>query len=151
MKEQCLIICIGNEIRSDDGVAIRLASELEKMYLPSIKIIVTHQLTPELAETISKYEVIIFIDASVDEDKQVTFVPLQIPTDFDEQFSIFHSFSPIHLLSFSNRLFGKYPKAYLLKIPVINLDFGTEIHPETRLKMIEAIKILENFLSCKRG
>ncbi|MFP4333539.1 MAG: hydrogenase maturation protease, partial [Campylobacterales bacterium] len=59
-----LVIGIGNTIRCDDGIGFKLAQMVEKETIEGVEVICTHQLLPELSEDISKYEVVIFVDAS---------------------------------------------------------------------------------------
>ncbi len=48
--------------------------------------------------------------------------------------STFIFLSPEVILGFAGKLFNKKQEAYLLKIPVIDFKFGTELHPETKSK-----------------
>jgi len=147
MKKNILIICIGNEIRSDDGVAIHLARELEKLKFPEIEVITTHQLIPELADTISQFDLVIFVDASVETNKNIKLIKIE-KNENQSEISTFHSLSPETLVHLSEKIFNKNPEAYILKIPANNFEFGTELHPQTKQKMFEAIDTLINFLNC---
>lgn len=150
MKKKTLLICIGNEIRSDDGVAIHLAKELGKYELQETEIYTSHQLLPELSEKISNYDQVIFIDASIDEKNKVELIKIENKNDYTD-LSTFHFLSPEVILGFAGKLFNKKQEAYLLKIPVIDFKFGTELHPETKSKMLEAINILIDFLTCNKN
>lgn len=59
-----LIIGYGNPLRGDDGLGWHVAQRLAAV-LPQhrARIEVCHQLTPELAEPISRADLVIFIDA----------------------------------------------------------------------------------------
>src|SRR5262245_29107852 len=60
-----LIIGYGNPLRADDGVGWQAARHLAELLRDEpIEILALHQLTPELAEPISRADLIIFIDAS---------------------------------------------------------------------------------------
>ena len=65
MKDRKLIIGYGNPLRGDDGVGWEVASRLA-VIIPSeaAHILTVHQLTPELAESVSEADLVIFIDAS---------------------------------------------------------------------------------------
>ena len=59
-----LVIGYGNLLRGDDGIGQILANGLEeRIQHPSVKFLACHQLTPELAEPISRADTVIFIDA----------------------------------------------------------------------------------------
>jgi hydrogenase maturation protease len=147
MKKRILIICIGNEIRSDDGAAIHLARELEKLKFPEIEVITTHQLIPELADTISQFDLVIFVDASVETNKNIKLIKIE-KNENQSEISTFHSISPEILINLSEKLYNKKIEAYALKIPAINFEFSTKLHPHTKQKMFEAIDTLINFLNC---
>lgn len=57
---------IGNTLRSDDSVGIYICNWLKKHEAPAT-ILTTHQLDITMAETLSLFDVVIFIDAAVNE------------------------------------------------------------------------------------
>ena len=60
-----LIVAYGNPLRSDDGLAWRVADALEgKFSSLQVEILRLHQLTPELAESVSHVDAVIFVDAA---------------------------------------------------------------------------------------
>lgn len=60
-----LIVAYGNPLRSDDGLAWRVADALEAEFSsPQVEILRLHQLTPELAERVSRVGAVIFVDAA---------------------------------------------------------------------------------------
>ena len=64
-----LIVAYGNPLRSDDGVAWSAADELEKKFPGgNVEILRAHQLAPELADAVSRFEGVIFIDAATASD-----------------------------------------------------------------------------------
>ncbi len=142
-----LIICIGNEIRSDDSVALHFKKEFEKLFLPFVEIISVHQLTPELAEIISQFDKVIFVDASIEISEKSKLVKLQIDDDLIKNLPVTHFLTPESLIFLSKKLYDKSPETYLLSIPAVNFDFGTELHPSTREKLFDAIETLKNFLT----
>jgi len=150
MNKRTLLICFGNEIRSDDGVAIHLAREFEKLKFSQVKVITSHQLIPELAETISQFDLVIFVDASVNVTHQVELIKIESSENHSEV-NTFHSLSPEILLNLSEKLFNKKSEAYALKIPAINFEFGTKLHPVTESKMFESINTLMDFLNCTKN
>src|SRR5690242_21899872 len=62
-----LIICYGNPLRCDDGLAWHAAEQLNPLFSPArVQIITCHQLTPELCETLHQVNTVFFIDAGSD-------------------------------------------------------------------------------------
>ena len=64
---RALIIGYGNPLRGDDGLGWRAAEQLAEIIPQSeAEVIACHQLTPELAEPISRARLVIFIDMSLE-------------------------------------------------------------------------------------
>jgi hypothetical protein len=60
-----LVLGYGNPLRSDDGLGWRVAVELFRANAsPDVLVLPCHQLTPDLAETASLVETVIFLDCS---------------------------------------------------------------------------------------
>jgi len=121
---QLLVIGYGNELRCDDGVGARVAGAIEAMDLPDVRVIVCHQLMPELAEEVSRTGRVVFVDAAVDAPKEVQLRPLE-PAETSQMMT--HAADPRTLLAMARDVFGHYPKAWWLTIPVEKLEFGEEL------------------------
>ena len=63
MKNKVLLICIGNDLRGDDGWGKKVGEEASKLIF--VDAIFCVQLTPEIAESVVKYNVVIFVDAKI--------------------------------------------------------------------------------------
>ena len=137
-----LVIGYGNTLRSDDGVGAKVAAAVAELALPGVVALVCHQLTPELAETISEARTVVFVDAAVDAATGVQMRQLE-PAAGAQLMA--HAADPRTLLAMAQQLFGRCPPAWWLTIPVENLEFGEEISPlarrgyETALKKIRAL------------
>jgi hydrogenase maturation protease len=62
-----LIIGYGNQSRRDDGVGWFILEQLAALNLPNVELETGHQLEIEAAETISRYDAVIFVDAAIPE------------------------------------------------------------------------------------
>ena len=124
-----LVIGYGNTLRSDDGVGARVAAAVDALALPGVVALVRHQLTPELAETISEARAVVFVDAAVDAATEVQVRQLE-PAEGAQLMA--HAADPRTLLAFAKQLFGRCPPAWWLTIPVENLEFGEELSPLAR-------------------
>lgn len=51
-----LVISYGNQLRSDDGIGQQVSDEVERWNLPQVQVKSLHQLTPELADNLSKVD-----------------------------------------------------------------------------------------------
>lgn len=110
-----LILGYGNPLRSDDGLGWRAAEELaEKLSGDDVEIRISHQLTPELVDPISKAKTVFFIDASREgEAGELRCVPV-FPAAANSRFS--HHVSPAALLGWSRELFGRCPSAFAISV-----------------------------------
>lgn len=129
-----LIVAYGNPLRCDDGLAWRAAEELSKQNLgPDVQVVTAHQLTPELAESVSQASSVIFIDAAQSGvPGEIVLTPLLPQT----QSSVFtHDFSPSAILSLSEELYGKCPEAHSLSLVGECFDHGEELSTGVKNKL----------------
>ena len=122
-----LVIGYGNTLRGDDGAGIR-AAERVAACLPDVDCLCVHELQPELAETISLYDNVFFLDATIRSERlqQSTLEPGSAAPDGS------HTLTPATLLSLSQTLYRRLPQsATLIEIPALKCDFGEKLSPET--------------------
>jgi len=124
-----LVIGYGNTLRSDDGVGAKVAAAIEELALHGVTALVRHQLTPELAETISEARAVVFVDAAVDAVTEVQVWQLE-PADGTQLMA--HGACSRTLRAMAKQFFGRCPRAWWLTIPVENLEFGEELSPLAR-------------------
>lgn len=131
-----LVIGYGNTLRSDDGVGPRVAEAVEALRLPGVSTLICQQLSPEHAEPISCADRVVFVDAAVDESREVQFRELE-PGDTTQLMA--HAADPRTMLALARDVFGHAPKAWWLTIPVIRLEFGETLSPLARRGRDEAV------------
>lgn len=126
---RALIIGYGNPLRGDDGLGRYAARRLrERISLPELQVIESHQLTPEMAEPISESEVTVFIDA--DQSTAPGEVRLcRLDPAPAETPSLTHHVSPRSLLSLAEILYGNRPEAYLLSAGAAAFAFEEALSP----------------------
>jgi hydrogenase maturation protease len=114
-----LIIGYGSPLRSDDALGGLIAAALGGLSLG--------QLTPELAEPISRADLVVFIDACYGEIAGAIHCE-QIEPQSITRFT--HTSSPTALLSFAKILYGFAPPATLISITGASFDYGDELSPQ---------------------
>jgi hydrogenase maturation protease len=119
-----LVIGYGNPLRGDDGLGWYAAEQLaDSLTVEGVTILAHHQLTPELAEAISRVDLALFIDARCDgrpgELRCEAVAPNQPSSG-----SFTHQFDPPALLTCAQALYGACPAAFLLS--VTGVSFGYE-------------------------
>lgn len=127
-----LIVAYGNPLRSDDGLAWRAADELEgKFPADEVEIVRLHQLVPELAESISRSQLVIFLDAATPDSEKTKAGDIhveQIHEKVSSQASGFcHAFSAGNVLGMAEQVYGARRDAYLVSMIGENFHHGESL------------------------
>jgi hydrogenase maturation protease len=141
-----LIIGYGNTLRGDDGAGYRVAEEVVEWNLNSVRSQFMHQLTPELAEEISRATVVFFIDAviaGIDRSPGITIELLDAIAT--ESFSG-HFADPRSLLFLTQTLYGITPSAYRILIPAIQFGFSEELSLVTQKSIHITLNKIKEFI-----
>lgn len=123
-----VIIGYGNTLRGDDAVGWLAAEALAKRFDEAkVTVLTRHQLAPELAETISAFDVALFVDATQDgepgEIRCVDVEPLLVDSGFT------HSASPEALLVLARELYGRAPRGILISLCGEEFALGDRLSP----------------------
>jgi hydrogenase maturation protease len=128
-----LVIGYGNPLRGDDGLGWYAAQALAGDD-SNVEIIACHQLTPELAEPISRADFVIFIDACSGRTAgHLTCEPIEPVSSADAPST--HHMTPTALLVWAAQLFGRSPRAMTLSIVGQSFELGTELSDVIRAAM----------------
>jgi hydrogenase maturation protease len=139
-----LIIACGNPLRGDDAVAWHIAESLASHTVSShAEIVTSQQLTPEMAESVSSAESVVFVDASAAEPAgSVSLAP--IAATEDRSASMTHRLNPTAILAMSNALYGKGPlRAFLLTVGGKSFDLSQELSPAVSQAVPDAVERIE--------
>ena len=143
-----LLIGIGNRLRSDDGVGYRIAETL-RAEGAAMQVLAVQQLTPELAEPIAAAAAVLFVDAAVLGGGRLRLEPLPAagsPSGASAtRAPLSHHVSPMGLLQLSQVLYGRWPPAWQLLIPVAQLQLGEQLSPAADAAMAEALTLLRRW------
>jgi hydrogenase maturation protease len=137
---EAVIIGYGNPLRGDDALGWRAVEELDRTLAGNeVETLAVHQLTPELAETVSRARLVVFIDAAVDlapgerASKEI-FARAQRPGAFT------HEFTPETLLGLAATLYDARPRAFLISLGVSSTELGDGLSEELRTGMPALLK-----------
>jgi len=144
-----LIVAYGNPLRSDDGVAWRAAEALAAKYSePDVEIVTVHQLGPEIADSISRAECVIFIDAAT---RAAAAGEVQIKemtaSAFSEPPGFCHALSPSHVLTLAAHLYRAQPRAFSVTVAGENFDHGESLSAPVRAALPELIARIDDLLA----
>jgi len=132
--EKTLIIGYGNPLRGDDGLGWHAAQQLDmSIHIENVEIISCHQLTPELADPVSKADFVIFIDACWgDAPGKICCGPVEVGlsshTD-SKHTTLSHYFDPPTLIALAQGLYGRRPEAFVLSVSSRSFGYGEGLSP----------------------
>jgi hydrogenase maturation protease len=117
IKPKILIHAYGNPGRGDDGIGaafIQMCQPwLSHASAQHLKIETSYQLTVEDSYTMSEFDIVVFIDAAIEEMENFTFTAVQPRPQ--SPFTT-HAMHPSGVLYLCRELYGRTPKTYFLQI-----------------------------------
>jgi hydrogenase maturation protease len=124
-----LIIGYGNPLRSDDAFGWHASRLLATVLADrNVEVITCHQLTPELAEQLSRCRRAVFIDADAEgkpgEIHRRAVGPLAPKTS-----SFTHTCTPSGLLASAKQLYGRRPRAIVITVSALSFEFADALSP----------------------
>lgn len=145
-----LVIGYGNPLRSDDSFGLR-AVEMLKMHLngPEIELVECQQLTPELAERVSKVDLALFVDADTDGVSGTTHSRRLTPTHGHNGDTMMHHLDPSGLLGLTLALYKKVPEAMLLTCTGECFGYGTQLSAEVAKALPGVVHHIEEIIEEK--
>jgi len=117
-----LVVGYGNPLREDDGIGWRAAELIERKI--EAEIVYSQQLLPELAARLAAASLVIFLDASLEQEPGgVQCRPIQP----EEPGGWSHHLSPGQLLGFAKQLNGAVPAAFLITGGALRMELGDQL------------------------
>ena len=117
-----LVIGYGNQSRRDDGAGWLVIERLAALGLPDVELQTAHQLEVDVAETVSRFDAVIFVDAAVSDGPNAVTRTLVQPNPVSRAVS--HNMAPADVLALCRTLYGKEPQAMLFSIRGQDFVFG---------------------------
>jgi hydrogenase maturation protease len=159
--KKLLLIGYGNPDREDDGVAwhILRALTIKLGLLPpasyedefpesaQIDFAFYLQLTPEMAEDVSAYQYVCFIDAHTGNIPQ----PVRL-IDVESEFQnspFTHHLTPQSLISMCETIYGKKPDAVLLSVLGHRFLFSRELSQQTAELVPQAVDLIWDWMNAR--
>lgn len=137
-----LVIAWGNPLREDDGVAWHVLEGLRRLRprpgLPALHLRHAHQLTPEMAECVSRAAGVVFVDARRDgAPGEIRREPVAPQAGSNP---LAHSLSPQALLLFAEALYGRAPRASVVSVAGASFGMGEALSPPVRRAVRWAVR-----------
>ena len=142
--DSVLVIAWGNPLREDDAVAWHVLEALRTLRprpsLPALHLRHAHQLTPEMAECVSRAAGVVFVDARRDGTPGEVRCEDVAPGAGSNPLA--HSLSPQALLLYAEQLYGRAPKAVVLSIAGQRFGMGEALSPVVRRAIPTAMRVV---------
>ena len=139
MAADALVIGYGNTLRGDDGIGPAVAEEVAALGLSGVRVIVAHQLTPELAAELANARLAVFIDAAVS-GEPARAVRIQ-GTVVGEMTT--HVANPCGLLALCTAVYGRCPEAWLVTAAGADFEVRDGLSPTGRENAREVLSYVE--------
>lgn len=137
-----LVIAWGNPLREDDAVAWHVLEALRglrpRRSRPTLLLRHAQQLTPEMAECVSRAQGVVFVDARRDGAPGEVRCEAVVPGAGANPLA--HSLSPQALLLLAEQLYGRAPRASLLSVAGERFGMGEALSPVVRRALPRLIR-----------
>lgn len=137
-----VIIGYGNTLRGDDAAGWLAAETLSgRLDASKVSVLAEHQLGPELAETISAFDVALFVDARQDG------APGELRCDEVEprltDSGLTHSASPEALLLLARELYGSAPRSFLFSLCGESFELEERLSPRVERALPRLVDLVD--------
>jgi len=140
MKSRRIVIGYGNPLRGDDGLGWEVAGRLAASIADeSVAIMTVHQLTPELAEPVSKAEMVIFVDASY-EGTPGTWRCDEVKPAPATTNPLGHHFDISGLLAYARAIFDANPRAFVVSVAAESFECQDGLSPTVEAALPEIVR-----------
>ena len=151
MHSARLVIGYGNPLRADDGlgwvVAQRLKTDLAgDRSLGDVVVVAEHQLTPELAEPISRARIVVFVDARAGHQPGRVECSIVAPT-LEGAMAFSHDVDPPSLVQMARLLYGACPTAVVVSVDGDDFGYGTSLSPVVQAAVPEIVQRVHDILA----
>jgi hydrogenase maturation protease len=133
-ESSALIIGCGSTLRGDDALGCHAVVRLRELVTGSAQTLICHQLTPELAEPISRARLVVLIDARENCGPGTLVVDNVVAATALSQ-ALNHHFDLPHLLELAERLYGRRPPAFAVSIGGESWGFSESLSPAVEAAM----------------
>lgn len=151
-----VVIGYGNPLRGDDGLGEQAAALLRLRY-PEERVIVLSpvQLTPDLAEPLSRASLALFIDARVDptgrSEPGKLFCERVEPAASTTPAAFSHQCTPSMLLTLAELLYGAHPEAYLLSVTATQFEVMGQLSAAVNASLPPLLERASELIAMQQG
>ncbi len=145
MDHKILVYGYGNPGRQDDGVGVEVINKLEEwkqtIGIPNLSLDANYQLNIEDSAEMQDKSIVVFVDASLEEDVD-GFICTQVTPSSKAEFTM-HSVSPGFLLDLSQKIYNHNPLTYLIHIKGYEWEFQKEMTAKASKNLGKAVAFIK--------
>lgn len=149
-RDKVLIYGIGNVGRQDDGLGIRLIEKLEASGIDEyVTLEANYQLNIEDAWLLSRFDVVLFADAS----REASTVPCVVQAvEPGEQITFTtHAMSASSVLTLCEQLYGRKPRVFMLALPGYEWDIAETLSEKAQRNLDTAYELVMKEVQCMKS
>ncbi len=154
-----LILGYGNPDRQDDGVAWHILIQLARQFgrtVPvapeegfhsmgyPVEMMFALQLTPEMSETVAKFDRVCFVDAHTGNVPELVHFEKLEPNFRSSPFT--HHMTPSTCLALASTLYSRQPEAILVSVRGFAFGFERELSDQTRDLSTQAVNLILDWI-----
>lgn len=144
MTTTVLVLGYGNPARRDDGLGPAVADAIAERGIPGVSADTRYQLQIEDAAAVAEHDVVVFADATLEEDLPFSLRPLE---PRQEAAFTTHAIAPEAVLALARLHFGCRTEGYLLAVRGHDFDgFGEALSDAARHDLDLAVEHLDRAL-----
>lgn len=147
-----LVLACGNPLRGDDGFGRWMAAKIQEQFSSSqVEVLSSQQFTPEMTESISTSDTVIFLDCSATSAPgQISLSPVQAVVKPARLMT--HHMSPASLLRMSQELYGRIPRvAYLITVGGESFKMEEQLSDSIRGAAPAVLAMVEEIVQAANG
>ncbi len=145
MDHKILVYGYGNPGRQDDGAGVEVINKLEEwkqtIGIPNLSLDANYQLNIEDSAEMQDKDIVVFVDASLEEDVD-GFICTRVKPSSKAEFTM-HSVSPGFLLDLTQKIYNKDPKSYLVHIKGYEWEFQKEMTSKASENLDKAVAFIK--------
>lgn len=145
LEKTILIYGYGNPGRQDDGLGNEFVEIMEKWIADEgIKNVFTdsnYQLNIEDADTISSKDIVVFVDATIEEIEDF-YIDRVEPSEAHVEFTM-HAVSPAFVVNLCNDIYRKFPECFLIHIKGYEWEFQEGLTDAAKANLQKAVDFVK--------
>jgi hydrogenase maturation protease len=147
-----LVVGYGNSLRGDDGLGWHAAALLARdPRLAGAEVLARHQLTPELAEDVSRAALVVLVDARADGGPPGTVTARRVVPGSAARSTWSHRLDPAALVELAGALYGSAPPVFLVSAGVASCEVGERLSPALERALPQVVDAVAGIVAERSG